>query len=171
MDEKIFLILYSLPHPSIINVVVSVVSALGSYGAVWFLIGAFLYLKKNKNFKKRDFLVFLIGMLGVYFLVFVLQNFFGRLRPYETINTVVYLGFVEPGGFSFPSFHATSSFFAASFISRKIKQSSKWLYVLALLISFSRIYLGAHYLTDILAGAIIGVVIGKVVVKIWRTQK
>lgn len=161
MDEKFFLILYNLPHPPILNIVVSFVSALGSYGAIWLLIGAFLFLKKKKEFKQKDFLIFLLGMLGVYFLVMFLQNFFGRLRPYDAINSVVYLGFMEPGGFSLPSYHATSSFFAATFISARFRQYSKLFFVLAILLSISRIYLGAHYLADILAGAVLGVFLGK----------
>jgi undecaprenyl-diphosphatase len=62
--------------------------------------------------------------------------------------------------YSFPSGHAAASFVAAYLLSKKDKKRAWVYYVVALLISFSRIYLGKHYPSDVLAGALIGTLIG-----------
>ena len=62
--------------------------------------------------------------------------------------------------YSFPSGHTGTSFAAAVvlFLSYP-KKYSFWFLVLAFLIGFSRLYVGVHYPTDVLAGALIGTVI------------
>ena len=65
-----------------------------------------------------------------------------------------------PTSWSFPSGHTSSSF---AFATAVFANNKKWgiaAYVLAALIGFSRIYLGVHYCTDVLAGAVLGIVYG-----------
>lgn len=158
MDENIFLLIYNFPHPAFLVFVFSIISAIGSYGAVWVLMALLLL-------RKRNLLTFFLGFIFLTAIIFGLQNFTVRLRPYDMIAGVSYLGFIDPGGFSFPSYHTASSFFGAIFLGERINKYKRWFWLLAILISFSRIYLGAHYLTDILGGAIIGLVVGWGVMK------
>lgn len=162
MDEKIFLLIYNLPHGSVLNFLFSIISALGSYGAIWVLI-AIIFLKKRK-----ELLRFFLGFFCLTIVIFWLQNFMARARPYDDILGVGYLGFIDAGSYSFPSHHAAASFLGAFFLGEKIKKFKIYFFALAILISFSRIYLGAHYLTDILAGGIMGVVFGKAVINYGR---
>lgn len=95
----------------------------------------------------------------------ILKNLIQRQRPQYEINTTI-LPFDFYHSFSFPSGHACIAFAAALVLSKYNKQK-KWLfYLLAFLISFSRIYLGKHYPSDVLAGAILGLIIGKLSFKI-----
>jgi undecaprenyl-diphosphatase len=62
---------------------------------------------------------------------------------------------------SFPSGHTSTSFACAYVISRLAPRLTVFVYVLAALIGFSRIYVGVHYPIDVLAGAVLGLVVAK----------
>jgi undecaprenyl-diphosphatase len=62
---------------------------------------------------------------------------------------------------SFPSGHTSTSFACAYVISRLAPRLTVFVYVLAALIGFSRIYVGVHYPLDVLAGAVLGLVVAK----------
>jgi undecaprenyl-diphosphatase len=89
----------------------------------------------------------------------ILKELFERVRPCNALTDVITpLGCA--GGYSFPSNHALNNFAAATFISR-LFPNYKWIvFIVALMIAISRIYLGVHYPSDILAGALIGVIFG-----------
>ncbi|MDX1373017.1 MAG: phosphatase PAP2 family protein [Nitrososphaeraceae archaeon] len=89
----------------------------------------------------------------------LLKELFQRARPCDFLTDVI-TPIGCSGSFSFPSNHALNNFAAATFLSR-FYPAYKWIFfVTAFLISISRIYLGLHYPSDILGGAIIGFIIG-----------
>jgi undecaprenyl-diphosphatase len=65
----------------------------------------------------------------------------------------------SPSTYSFPSGHATVSFACATVLALAVPRLRVPLFVLAALISFSRVYVGVHYPFDVLAGAVLGVAI------------
>jgi len=83
-----------------------------------------------------------------------------RLRPTwnEEISAQVhtvndYIG----GHYGFPSSHAANTFCAAVIVILLLRKPwTRWMLAWALLVSYSRIYLGVHYPGDILAGALLG---------------
>jgi undecaprenyl-diphosphatase len=89
----------------------------------------------------------------------ILKELFERIRPCRALSDVITpLGCA--GGYSFPSNHALNNFAAATFISR-LHPDYRWIvFIVAVLISLSRVYLGVHYPSDILGGALIGVLFG-----------
>ena len=85
----------------------------------------------------------------------VLKDLFARSRPFMEIDRLdVLVAF--PMSHSFPSGHASSSFAAAYVLAKEFGRKGAWGYLPASLIAISRIYVGVHYLTDILGGAILG---------------
>lgn len=92
----------------------------------------------------------------------VIKELVNRPRP-----AVAYASFLEPGS-SFPSGHATNAFalatFAGIFLWKHLEGSTRYIAALPLLVAalvgFGRIYLGVHYTTDVLAGAVLGVLFG-----------
>jgi undecaprenyl-diphosphatase len=65
----------------------------------------------------------------------------------------------SPSTYSFPSGHATVSFACATVLALAVPRLRWPLFALAALVAFSRVYVGVHYPGDVLAGAVLGVVI------------
>jgi membrane-associated phospholipid phosphatase len=130
---------------------------IGEYGAVWFVIGLVLAFVDPDN--GENWLV--AGILGpvAIGLNFVVKLIVRRQRP--ILEGLPPLG-GAPSSLSFPSAHATSSFACATAMTR-IAPEAAVLFVLAAAIAVCRPYLGMHYPSDVLGGAVLGVALGLVV--------
>jgi len=80
-----------------------------------------------------------------------------RIRPYDAgITNLLIAPSSDP---SFPSDHATASFaIAAAFLPHGLPRRGAVFLLAAILVAFSRVYIGTHYVTDILGGAITGII-------------
>ena len=91
-----------------------------------------------------------------------------RTRPYELIQGLQIL-VSRPHDYSFPSGHSANSLTCAWTIFRLApKKYGVPALVLAVLIALSRLYVGVHYPTDVLAGAAIGVLLSEVALRALR---
>ncbi|MCA6379185.1 MAG: phosphatase PAP2 family protein [Cytophagales bacterium] len=95
-----------------------------------------------------------------------MKPFFGRLRPSHEPELEGLLHLVDGyrgGLYGFASSHAANTFGVAIFIWLSLKKHYKWvglIFIWAIVMTYTRIYLGVHYPTDILVGAIIGLLCG-----------
>ena len=110
--------------------------------------------------RKVGILVSVALLLDVLTCNVILKPLIARTRPYD-VNTAVELLIRAPRDYSFPSGHTAASFAAAAalWFADKKKLAIPAL-VLAVLIAFSRMYFYVHYPTDVLGGAILGMVCG-----------
>ena len=93
----------------------------------------------------------------------VAKTFVQHGRPAETVPGVILRGQAAAHGLSFPSGHAMVVFAIAALVAPHLKGSWKALpWALAAAVCLSRVYLGAHFPLDILAGAGVGMLIGGV---------
>ena len=93
--------------------------------------------------------------LLVWMINYVLKKKIGRHRPWRANEIIVPLAKV-PTCDSFPSSHAGSTFSFFFILVWWEFPEAAWFGWWAALVSFSRMYLGVHYLTDILGGIIVG---------------
>ena len=88
------------------------------------------------------------------------------MRPYEVIEGLELLIERQPD-WSFPSGHSAASFAAATVIWLSHRRTGWPAVVLAGLIALSRLYVGVHYPTDVMFGALSGIIIGVIVCRVW----
>ena len=130
------------------------VTALGNYQVVLPLLVAVVLVFYLKGWRLSATLI-LVSTVGGSLLTIVLKGVFGRARP-EHFDSGYTVSF-----YSFPSGHATvaAGFYGALtlILAYRLRGFARWAVVvvgvsLVLLIGFSRLYLGVHYPTDVLAG-------------------
>lgn len=111
----------------------------------------FLYLKKYMTYMQIR--RFLRGIC----IVIIFKNFFKRKRPFVKYNDIENLDKKYFDEFSFPSGHSFAAFFIAFSLSCHFKNNYKknLFIILAFIISISRVYLGVHYLSDIIFSLIL----------------
>ena len=87
----------------------------------------------------------------------VIKPAVARPRPFadQSVQAQLRLPY-EPGGFSFPSNHAANCFTTAGILGWYVPVAAPYLYAYAVVVSYSRPFLGVHYPSDILGGAIFG---------------
>ena len=138
---------------------------------IWIPLYVFFIFLIYKYYRKNTLWVLLATVLLIslsdLISVHLFKNVFLRLRPCHEpqLEGLIHLVNSKCGGqYGFISSHATNHFAIATFLSvllgNKIKYFSFLILLWALVISYSRIYLGVHYPGDVLGGIVIGSVIG-----------
>lgn len=93
-----------------------------------------------------------------------------RARPYIVLETAKKIITGDTDFKSFPSGHAAIIFAIATAVYFFNKKLGIWFFVGAILIGISRIFVGVHWPTDILGGAVIGIVSGVIIARIIHTK-
>jgi len=165
----------NLHGSNIINQIVKYITYLGDAGICWIALGILLLCFPKT--RKGGFIV-VVGYCSVVAgNHFILKNIFNRPRPFtvaeELVTFIESIGMELPDSSSFPSGHTFTSFCSAIILTLAFKKKGAWSYIPATLISLSRIFLCVHYVTDVLAGAILGTICGWLVyiVTNWLIDK
>lgn len=142
---------------SLLDVLMPAVTSLGNYGIFWIVFSALLLCFPKTRRAGAMMAVSLI--LETILCNVILKPAAARIRPFD-VNTGIQLLIREPKDFSFPSGHTGASFAAASALFFAGSRAWSFAGALAVLIGFSRLYLYVHYPTDVLGGALLGIMTG-----------
>lgn len=130
------------------------VTFLGDAGWFWIALSVILLIPKQT---RRVGAAALLSLgIGALITNVALKNIVARTRPYEVVEGLALL-VGRQSDFSFPSGHSCASFAAAMVYYRMLpRRYGIATLVLAGLIAFSRLYVGVHYPSDVIAGILVG---------------
>ncbi len=131
------------------------ITHLGDAGTLWILVTlALLCFRKTRKLGVACAISMLIGLAVTNL---ALKNWVARVRPYELVAGLERI-IEAQHDWSFPSGHTTNSFACAWVLFRRApRRYGVPALVMAALIALSRLYVGVHYPTDVLAGLVIGI--------------
>lgn len=145
-------------HTPLLDKILAFITSLGNAGIIWIVLAVVLLILPKT--RKAGIIVAAALLMDLILCNLILKNLVARVRPYD-VNTAIAILIKKPLDFSFPSGHTAASFAAmtALFLA-KMKKAWIAALVLAVLIAFSRLYFYVHYPTDVLGGAIVGILSG-----------
>jgi undecaprenyl-diphosphatase len=140
-------------HPAI-DVLMVGLSIMGRAGTVWLAITLVLIILDRRHLRAGARVV--VALLLAYAVTDgLIKPLVARTRPFE-LPTATRVIDRRPATYSFPSGHAAASVAAALTLTHVWPRGRPVLWLLALLVSFSRIYVGVHYPLDVIGGALVG---------------
>jgi undecaprenyl-diphosphatase len=163
-EAKIVLWIQQNLRADALDPIVTAITSLGNAGIFWIILTVLLLIfKKTRKIGLCCALALIFDLLAVNIAI---KPLVARVRPYVTLPEILPLGHLSQD-FSFPSGHSAASLAAAWAIFRTTKRKfGVPAMILALLIALSRLYVGVHYPTDVICGAIIGAVLAEIAVRI-----
>ncbi|MDI6737365.1 MAG: phosphatase PAP2 family protein, partial [Nanoarchaeota archaeon] len=136
---------------------------LGTMIAVLLVIVSLFMLNKRR---KELIIPLWLSLAFAAFLTYIIKYAVMRQRP-EAIGIAAV---VAAAGYSFPSAHSATAFSALPVMVNVFKKTNYAWIAIAALISFSRVYLGVHYLSDVIFGGIIGCCSGWLFLELKRRR-
>lgn len=145
-------------HTPLLDKILAFITSLGNAGIIWIVLAVVLLILPKT--RKTGIIVAAALLMDLVLCNLILKNLVARVRPYD-VNTAIAILIKKPLDFSFPSGHTAASFAAmtALFLA-KMKKAWIAALILAVLIAFSRLYFYVHYPTDVLGGAVVGILSG-----------
>jgi undecaprenyl-diphosphatase len=140
-------------------------SALADFSLLWHLVGTGRALRSDEHAGEALRLGVALGVESLAVNVGV-KSLFRRSRPLRQEHKRHRLR--QPRSSSFPSGHSTSAFMAAYLLSSgRAPWWGTWWHIVASVVAVSRIHVGIHHPSDVVAGALMGTGLGHFVRRIW----
>lgn len=143
-------------------------TSLGDHGLMWLLISGLLLISKKT--RRAGLTALLAVVFGAFATNVVIKNLVMRPRPFIFDPSLTPLVTTNDMN-SFPSGHTTAAFAAATGWFLGMPRAWRWrgaVFLTAVLMGASRMYVGMHYPTDVLAGMVIGVAAGLLAGRVYE---
>ncbi|MBE5965174.1 MAG: phosphatase PAP2 family protein [Lachnospiraceae bacterium] len=167
IDADILLWIQEYLRNGILTPIMKFITHLGDAGLMWIAIA--LLLLCFKKTRKVGAMCACALVMSLLINNVILKPLIARVRPYEVIDGLVLL-VKKAHDFSFPSGHTASSFACAVVIFKQMpKKYGIPALVMAFIMGFTRLYIGIHYPTDVLAAIVTGTLCAIIGMKIVDT--
>ena len=170
-DDWVIQAVSNIRTPILTQILIGITFTSSEIVIFFFLTSLFLF---NEGKRKWIFPLWLTLFFSV-ILSFILKFAIQRLRPFQqdlvSIPEMLASKSYDIWNFSFPSFQAMLVFCALPIISKEFPKIKWFWIVFAILVAFSRVYFGLHFLSDVLVGGILGYLIGVLVIKLEKKKK
>lgn len=165
MDINILYWIQSNINSNFLNPIMIFFTSLGNLGIIWIIISILLIL--SKKYRKIGLLTLAALIINTILGEGILKHIIERPRPFTTYPDL-HIIISKPTSYSMPSGHTSASFAAAFMLAYYFKNIKVYIFSLASLIAFSRLYLLVHYPTDVLTGVLLGYISFLIVIKIYN---
>jgi membrane-associated phospholipid phosphatase len=153
LDVRVFILFNTRRYPVWLDRFMWLATQLGNMLAAVVAAGV-LYIFNYR----RMAIEIIFGTLLLWVLVETIKALSDRERPFLTLENTRVIGWKERGD-SFPSGHTTQVFFLTALFIHRFQLGvgiSLALYAVAVMVGLTRIYVGAHYPRDVVAGVVLG---------------
>jgi undecaprenyl-diphosphatase len=165
VDHTVFFFFQGLQQPWL-DYFLAWPTRLGEQGILLAVLIPLILIFDRKN-AFRTIAALIIVLLMVSYSATIWKDFFGRPRPHLFWENVQII-FAKPRNLAFPSGHTMIIFSAAFIMGTYYPKKILWFYGIAVWVAMTRIYVGVHYLTDLIAGAFFGILYAWLVVWIFK---
>jgi len=160
LDAIAFTEINALPHPTAVDRAVSLFSQLMTGGHVWAVVILIDALQDRRHARRAALGVLPALWLTTFTVEQGIKRFFRRRRPFISIVRAIVVG-RKPGSYSFPSGHSAAAFAGATLLAIYYPRGTKFFRLIAGLVAFARVYVGAHYPGDVISGSVAGAILGR----------
>jgi membrane-associated phospholipid phosphatase len=160
LDAIVFTEINALRHPPAVDRAVLLFSRLMTGGHAWAIVILIDALQDRRHSRRAALGVLPALWLTTFTVEQGIKRFFRRRRPFISIVRAIVVG-RKPGSYSFPSGHSAAASAGATLLAIYYPRGAKFFRVIAGLVAFARVYLGAHYPGDVISGSIAGAILGR----------
>ncbi|MAG91502.1 hypothetical protein CMO83_02400 [Candidatus Woesearchaeota archaeon] len=146
-----------------LDVILSIITNFGVVIVLMLLIPSFMLYRKDKKLVYLLLLSFVASII----LVFIAKLIFLRQRPLDAFA----YPFINIINYSFPSMHSAVAFALLPILAKHLSKQRVFWILLAFFVAFSRVYLGFHFLSDVVFGSLFGYFIGDWILELYEKGK